>query len=130
MLFEAYTGLAGRFPSGFEGLYGTQLTPNSGLWLAVDAQLFPSFLLSAVPTDARSDIELRFVSVQFSRECQIAIDDGKTVDGHFTLVRLEENDPDLVRLFLRLIEEAFCHDHTPHAAERDRRPLSHCEMRH
>lgn len=113
MLFATYTSLIRHFPAQCEGLLGQQISDTSGLWLAVDAQGYPSFLLTSQPTDARSDIELRFVSVRFSRDCEIATDDSNLVQGTYTIVRLEENDPDLVRLFLRLLEEAFCGDNAP-----------------
>lgn len=108
MLFESYTELVRRFPAGCTGLFGDEVINDVGLWLAVDGQGFPSFLLSMHPADIRQDIELRFVGVQFSRECNIALTDGREASGTFTIVRLEENDADLVRVFLRLLEEAFC----------------------
>ncbi|MCF8467271.1 MAG: PD-(D/E)XK motif protein [Sneathiella sp.] len=110
MLFENYTALAHRFPSGCQSLYGEQIQAGTGLWLAVDEQSFPSLLFSSQPSDVRSDIELRFIGVQFSRECQITADGCGTMAGTYTIVRLEENDPDLVRVFLRLLEETFCGD--------------------
>jgi hypothetical protein len=113
MLFETYTGLVRNFPPQREGLFGQGLNDESGLWLAVDAHGYPSFLLAAQPTDARSDIELRFVGVRFSCKCEIVVENGDIVCGTYTIVRLEENDPDIVRLFLRLLEEAFCGDNAP-----------------
>lgn len=113
MLFEAYTALVQNFPTQCEGLFGERLDDTAGLWLAVDAQGYPSFLLSTDPTDVRSDIELRFVGVRFSRNCEIAVEHNRSVRGTYTIVRLEENDPDLVRLFLRLLEEAFCGENAP-----------------
>ena len=113
MLFEAYTALTRKFPAGCQGLYGERIQQNTDMWLAVDAQSFPWLLFAAQPSDARSDIELRFVEVRFSRDCEISIDDGSAVAGTYTIVRLEENDPELVRLFLRLLEEAFCGPSAP-----------------
>jgi len=113
MLYEAYISLARNFPAQCDGLYGQQLDGASDCWLAVDVQAFPSFLLKAQSSDARSDIELRFVSVQFSRECEIATTNGSPARAAYTVVRLEENDPDLVRLFLRLLEEGFCGGRAP-----------------
>lgn len=108
MLFEAYTALARNFPAGCKSLYGEQLGDSSRLWLAVDEQTFPSFLLAMQPMDTRTDISLRFIGVQFSRECEIVAREGIAISGTFTIIRLEENDPDLVRVFLRLLEEVFC----------------------
>jgi len=113
MLFEAYTALVQNFPTQCDGLFGQRLDNTAGLWLAVDTQGYPSFLLATEPTDVRSDIELRFVGVRFSRACEIAVEQGGAVRGTYTIVRLEENDPDLVRLFLRLLEEAFCGESAP-----------------
>lgn len=113
MLFQAYTALLGNFPSECSGLFGEEIRADIGLWLAVDENAFPSFLLAMQPADLRSDIELRFVGVQFSRECSITLSNGQNSTGTFTIIRLEENDPDLVRVFLRLLEEAFCGDDVP-----------------
>lgn len=113
MLYEAYTRLVRDFPGQCTALFGEGLGNFPGLWLAVDTQGFPSFLLAAQPSDPRNDIELRFVGVQFSRQCHVSLADGAAVQGTYTVVRLEENDPDLVRLFLRLLEEAFCTDQSP-----------------
>ena len=108
MLFEAYTALIQKFPSGCTSLYGEQLPGEPGVWIAVDERSFPSLLFSCQPSDTRSDIELKFIGVQFARECEIGVDGGGHVSGTFSIVRLDENDPDLVRVFLRLLEETFC----------------------
>lgn len=121
MLFEAYTALVQKFPSGCSNLYGEELSGKAGMWFAVDERSYPSLLFSSQPSDARNDIELRFVGVQFSRDCEIGIDGGGSTSGTFTIVRLEENDPDLVRVFLRLLEETFC-DEAP--AARSNREIS------
>lgn len=110
MLLGAYTELIRKFPSGCASLYGEELQGKSGVWLAVDERSFPSLLFSCLPSDTRNDIELRFVGVQFARECEIGVDGGGYANGTFSIVRLEENDPDLVRVFLRLLEETFCGD--------------------
>jgi Putative PD-(D/E)XK family member, (DUF4420) len=113
MLFEAYMALTRKFPAGYPGLYGDRIQQSTDMWLAVDPQSFPSLLFAAQPSDTRSDIELRVVEVRFSRDCEIVIDDGSALAGTYTIVRLEENDPELVRLFLRLLEEAFCGSNAP-----------------
>lgn len=107
MLFEAYQALIGNYPTRCDSLYGEQLRNSSELWLAVDDQAFPSFLLGMQSGDHRADIALRFIGVQFSRQCEIVTVEGEQAKGTFTIIRLEENDPDLVRMFLRLLEEAF-----------------------
>lgn len=108
MLFEAYISLVHKFPVGCASLYGEELPGSVGLWLAIDDQFCPSLLFSSLQSDARNDIDLRFIGVQFSRDCDITIDSGESKRGTYTIVRLEENDPDLVRAFLRLLEETFC----------------------
>jgi hypothetical protein len=113
MLFQAYTALLGNFPPECSGLFGEEIRADIGLWLAIDGNGFPSFLLAMQPADLRSDIALRFVGVQFSRECSITLSNGQNSTGTFTIIRLEENDADLVRVFLRLLEEAFCGDDVP-----------------
>lgn len=120
MLFEVYTALVGKFPSGCQNLYGEELLGSRGIWLAVDEQAFPLLLFSSQSSDTRSDIALRFIGVQFSRECEIAVDSSNTESGTYTIVRLEENDPDLVRVFLRLLEETFC--------GKERLPLTNYEI--
>lgn len=119
MLFDAYISLVRKFPAGCASLYGEELPGSSGLWLAVDDRSCPSLLFSSLPTDARNDIDLRFIGVQFSRDCDITIDNGESRSGTFTIVRLEENDPDLVRAFLRLLEETFCDDSNAPYTNRD-----------
>lgn len=114
MLFEAYSAILQKFPSGCSNLYGEQLPGKVGMWLAVDGRSYPSLLFSSQPSDTRNNIELRFVNVQFSRDCEIDVDGGGSASDIYTIVRLEENDPDLVRVFLRLLEEAFCGEaHAP-----------------
>lgn len=110
MLFEIYTRLANHFPSGCSILFGEELASRTGIWIAIDADAYPSLLFSSKPTDTRSDIELRFISVDFARKCEIVVDDEKSASGTYTIVRLEENEPDVVRVFLRLLEETFCRD--------------------
>lgn len=110
MLFEIYTRLANTFPSGCPILFGEELASQAGIWIAIDADAYPSLLFSSKPSDTRNDIELRFISVDFARRCEIVVDDRKSASGTYTIVRLEENEPDVVRVFLRLLEETFCRD--------------------
>ena len=110
MLFELYTQLNNKFPSGCSVLYGEKLPGTPGIWIAIDADAYPSLLFSSEPSDTRNDIELRFISVDFARRCEIVVDGRKSATGTYTIVRLDENDPDVVRVFLRLLEESFCRD--------------------
>ena len=77
-------------------------------WLAIDAQAFPALLLPARAEDLRPDITLRAVDALFSRTCVIDTDTPDLHEGCYSLVRLKESDPAIVRLFLRILEESFC----------------------
>lgn len=100
-------------PAHFDGLFGQEVLEERGVWLALDPHGYPVLLLTPLQADERSDIELRALSVRFARACEITTENGRLVSGTFTIVRLEENDPDLVRLFLKLLEEAFCTSRRP-----------------
>ncbi|MCG5524912.1 PD-(D/E)XK motif protein, partial [Ectothiorhodospira haloalkaliphila] len=60
------------------------------------------------------DIELRSVSVHFSRDCMVEAAEGEAATGIYTVVRLNENDPDTVRMLLRLLDETFRARKTPY----------------
>ena len=107
MFFEAYGKLVNDFPDGCNQLFAQPLTAENSLWLSVDGDANPCLLFAARRDDPRTDIELRSVSVQFSRDCTIESAGGLTASGTYTVVRLKENDPDIVRMFLRLLEETF-----------------------
>lgn len=114
MLFEAYAKLVNDFPDDCEQLFGQALTEDNSFWLSVDGDACPSLLFSARREDVRSDIELRSVSVCFSRDCVVEAADGEAAAGIYTVVRLNENDPDIVRMLLRLLEETFRTRETPY----------------
>ncbi len=107
MLFEAYAKLLSDFPDDCDQLFGQALTTDNTVWLSVDGDAYPSLLFASRQEDARNDIELRSVSVHFSRGCGIEATDGKATSGIFTVVRVNENDPDIARIMLRLLEETF-----------------------
>lgn len=107
MLFETYANLVRDFPNGCDQLFGQNLSQNSSLWLSVDRGAHPSLLFAAQRNEHRSDIELRSVSVHFSRDCMVEAAGGVVASGIYTVVRLNENDPEIVRILLRLLEEAF-----------------------
>jgi hypothetical protein len=108
MLFEIYSHLTGRLPESRAHLFGSQIERDGKLWLSITEQAFPCLLFPSHASEFRTDIALRFIDVEFSRECEIATDGAGATVGTYTIVRLNENDPDVVRLFLRLLEEAFC----------------------
>lgn len=73
----------------------------------MDGDAYPSLLFSAQRDDTRNDIELLSVSAHFSRDCEIEGVGGVRATGIFSVVRLNENDPDTTRMLLRLLEEVF-----------------------
>lgn len=113
MLFEAYMRLVKAFPDDCEHLFGIPVGTGNRLWLSVDERLYPSLLFPADASDERRDIALRFIDVEFSRTCQIATDDAAPVSGTYTIVRLNEDDPEIARVFLRLLQERFCQADRP-----------------
>ncbi|MDS1135982.1 PD-(D/E)XK motif protein [Nitratireductor indicus] len=113
MLFEAYMQLVKAFPDDCEHLFGIPIGVGSRLWLSVDQHLYPSLLFPADASDERSDIALRFIDVEFSRTCQVATEDAAPVSGTYTIVRLNEDDPEIARVFLRLLQEKFCQADRP-----------------
>ena len=110
MLFDIYARLVKAFPDGCEHLFGSAIGASSRLWLSIDERRHPNLLFPADPSDERSDIALRFIDVEFSRACEIATEDISPICGTYTIVRLNEDDPEIARVFLRLLEESFCQD--------------------
>ena len=107
MLFEKYTHLCdSRLPDG-EQLLATPLDAWTGVWLAVDRKSQPALLFANDDQTELNDLKLQLVDVVFSKHSQITESSGKTTDGVFTVVRLNDNDPDLAHVFLRLLEVAF-----------------------
>ncbi|MFG6568819.1 PD-(D/E)XK motif protein [Sulfitobacter sp. 1A13679] len=113
MLFETYVNLVNDFPEGCTQLFGKPLNADSSLWLSVDGDAYPSLLFPARLDDHRSDIELRSISAHFSRNCTIDAADSAGASGVYTIVSLRENDPDIVRLLLLLLEETFENGRAP-----------------
>lgn len=107
MFYEVYAQLVQKFPASCGYLYGRALAPNGNLWLSVDEHARPYLLFQAGPDKQNSDIELRSVAVEFSRQCEIALDEANTSAGCYTIIHLDNGDPDIIRTFLRLLEEAF-----------------------
>jgi len=114
LFFKAYANLVSDFPKGCDKLFGQPLTADNSFWLSVDSDAYPLLLFAARREDARSDIELRSVSVRFSRDCLVEATEGNAASGIFTVVRLNENDPDTVRMLLRVLEETFQARTTPY----------------
>jgi len=115
LLFETYAKLLGDFPEGCDQLFGEPLRQDGSLWLAVDGDFHPSLLFRTRRDDPKNDIELRSVSAWFSRDCSIETADGRSITGVYTVIRLNENDPDIVRILLRILEETFPKTGSPYA---------------
>lgn len=115
MLFEAYQELARRFPDACQHLFGSKIDSAQGLWLSLDAQGQPYLLFEMAEDDGQPDLKLKAVEVRFACPCDIQLQDGSALSGTYTLVSLANDDPDIIRVFLRLLEEAFlapCADHS------------------
>lgn len=111
MLLDLYSGLLRGACSDRLHLYGTRAGTGRNLWLAITEEGFPCLVMPASEDDFRADIALRSIDVEFSRRCEIISGESRAlVTGTYTVVRLNDADPDTVRIFLRLLEESFCRD--------------------
>lgn len=108
MLAELYPQLCQNIPEDDLALFGLPIRADIPFWLTIDANAFPAVLLPASKDDHRPDIELRVVEALFSRSCTIMSEGSQQHVGYFSLIRLKDNDPDVVRLFLKIVEERFC----------------------
>lgn len=116
MLFEAYQELALRFPDACQHLFGSKIDAAQGLWLSLDAQGQPYLLFEMAEDDGQPDLKLKSVEVRFACPCDIQLQDGSALSGTYTLVSLTNDDPDIIRVFLRLLEEAFLAPDADHSA--------------
>ncbi|MCE8536863.1 PD-(D/E)XK motif protein [Ruegeria pomeroyi] len=116
MLFEAYQELARRFPDACQHLFGSKIDSAQGLWLSLDAQGQPYLLFEMAEDDGQPDLKLKAVEVRFACPCDIQLQDGSALSGTYTLVSLANDDPDIIRVFLRLLEEAFLAPGADHSA--------------
>ncbi|QKT03392.1 PD-(D/E)XK motif protein [Ectothiorhodospiraceae bacterium 2226] len=108
MLSDLYISLCDNVPQREGQIFGLPLGANDVRWLGIDEKRYPALLLPARPDDIRSDIALRSVDVEFSRLCAIQAADGAAHEGCYSIIRLKDADVDIVRLFLRILEERFC----------------------
>ncbi len=107
MLFEIYQRLITTVPSDCGNLYGEVIEKTDAAWLAVSEEGFPHLLFPVSGPPNESDLKFKFIDVQFSRECRISDTSSTDQSGTFTLIKLKDDDPDVVRVFLRLLEETF-----------------------
>ena len=113
MLTNLYPTLCKTVPQDDSALFGLPIAIDHPYWLAIDSQAYPALLLPARADDLRPDISLRAVEVLFSRACAIDTKERQSHQGCYSLVRLKENDPAIVRLFLKILEERFCSPNPP-----------------
>ena len=116
MLFEAYQELDRRFPETCQHLFGSAVDGAQGLWLSLDAQGHPHLLFEMAEDDGQPDLKLKSVEVRFARPCYIQLQDGSTLSGTYTVVSLANHDPDIIRVYLRLLEEALLTPGADHSA--------------
>ena len=118
MLLEEYYLLASRMPDECPHLFGRKINGAKGLWLSMDVSRHPHLLFETKVDDNQPDLKLKSVEVRFSCPCNIQLQDGNMLSGLYTLVSLGNDDIDLIRVFLRLLDEAFLvpdADHSPKA---------------
>ena len=108
MLNGLYIQLTQSTPIVGGSLLGLPVDNKGAIWIASDSENFPALLVPARKDDLRPDIVLRSVDVLFSRNCEIETTSGSTPSDCYTIIRLKENSPDVVRLFLKILEDRFC----------------------
>lgn len=123
MLFDIYSVLVRRFPDGCLYLFGSAVEEYSAVWLSVNAEAHPYVLFETTGNDVEADLKLKYVEVQFACTCDITLEDGTTKSGTYTVVTLKEANPDIVRVFLRLLEEALFSGGVQHDAGTIRRQI-------
>ncbi len=107
MLFDKYCSLVAKFPEGCEHLFGQGVAGRSDLWFSVDANDHPALLFEVAEGSDQPDLKLKYIEVEFARQCEISVEGEPNRCGFFTAIRFQDDDADLVRIFLRLLEEAF-----------------------
>jgi hypothetical protein len=109
MLFSLYNLLCEKTPTTEGEQFGLPVSQNSPLWLAIDHRAYPALLVPAKEAALRPDIVLRAVDVEFSRQFEIQTTGDETQSGCYSVIRLKEDDRDIVRLFMKILEELFHH---------------------
>lgn len=107
MLYEKYAQLCARTPEEDQEWYGQPVGENSRIWISIDRNRNPALFLPAHSQDTRPDIALRAIAVSFAKVCEISTESGEIQSGCYSVVRLLDSDPDIVRLFTRIGEDWF-----------------------
>lgn len=111
MLYDIYDSLCHTIPKDEDAFIGQRIADDHPIWLSIDSESNPAVLLPAQADDLRPDIKLRSMEILFSRNCTVqATTNHKSHVGCYSVIRLKENDRDIVRLFTKIIEERFCRD--------------------
>lgn len=111
MLYDLYDSLCRTIPKDEDVLIGQRIAYNHPIWLSIDSESNPAVLLPARADDLRPDIKLRSMEILFSRNCTVqAVIGHQPHVGCYSVIRLKENDRDIVRLFTKIVEERFCQD--------------------
>ena len=113
MLYDLYATLCRTIPQDEAALFGLPVADGDQIWFSINSNAYPALLLPAQQDDARPDIVLRSVDVEFSRACEIQTSADKPHSGCYSIVRLKDSDPDIVRLFAKILEERFCRGELP-----------------
>ena len=117
MLLETYLELANRLPDECSHLFGKKINRADGVWLSLDAHRQPHLLFETKVNGGQLDLKLKSIEVRFACPCNIQLHDGNVLSGLYTLVSLSNNDPDIIRVFLRLLDEAFLMPNADHSAK-------------
>lgn len=113
MLYDRYSRLCRNIPQDDVELFGLPLRQGSPIWMSIDFNAYPALLLPAQLGDRHPDIILRSIDVLFSRTCEIKTARDQHHSECYSIIRLKENDPDIVRLFTKIVEERFCRGEAP-----------------
>ena len=114
MLFDIYNSLINRFPENCLNLFGSAVEGHPKIWLSINSVGHPSVLFEASKNDAESDLKLQYIEARFLCPCNITLETGTTKSGIYSVITLQDNDADIVRVFLRLLEESFLFDGARH----------------
>ncbi len=123
MLFEIYNSLANRFPESCPHLFGSVVEGYPEIWLSINSVGHPFVLFEASENDAESDLKLQYIEAQFLCPCDITLETGTTKSGTYSIITLRDDDVDIVRVFLRLLEESFLFDDARHDGSTVRRKI-------
>ena len=123
MLFDLYNTLVNRFPENCTHLYGAEVDGYLGIWFSINSLGHPNILFESLDDTADHDVKLKYIESRFLCHCEITLESGITKSGAYSVVTLKEDDSDIVRVFLRLIEESFLFPGAHHDGRTIRRKI-------